>query len=732
MKILGFEIKKDIKKSEAKKELGGTGTTIFGGQISDEEYVSDLRGTSALTTYDKMRRSDGVVKASLMACGLPIRSANWYIKPASDEDKDKEIADFVSQNLFEGMTITWDDFLRQALLCLAFGFSVFEKVFQPVEFQGKQMIGWKKFSPRMQKTVFKWETEDGGDGITQLLPNGVKASIPIEKLLIFTHQKEGDNWQGMSILRSAYRPWFFKNHIEKINAIAFERQGLGIPYGILPKGYTSQDRNTMEELLKNVRANEQGYLIQPEGWEIEFKDMKAGTTKDPDETIRRYNREILISVLAQFLDLGSGSTGSRALSTDQSATFHNNLIAIAKTIQDIINKYAIRQLVDLNYTVEEYPVLEYSYIGIPRYKDIAESLSKLVHQGAIIPDERMENHLRQLMDLPEKEEDAEEPEGEEKDEPEEEPEEEPKEEFDDRLKTASEFRPWRKLTFAEQKVNFKDIRDKMDSASEELRKKLKKITTKIADDLIRQFEMVLEASTNTEKKKRVKEIEAKYQGEYRKALYNSIRDNFQYGKMMAAHEMKKDVPPTPAESLQVMSKQADTLTEIMANDLIKEGKLTLLTELQKKQFNFSDSLNNIMKSIKTGAKSIALNAAVINVGGAINQGRRATFKKYKDDIYALQRSEILDSVTCSYCMSVDGRVFRKSDSFTNIDSFHSHCRGLWVEILKEEEEKPKIQGIPKTLRKNFDKINKFTPPKRPIVKKDSLAAEFLRKQEENE
>jgi phage gp29-like protein len=720
MKIGPFQF--SIKKSEMTKELGHPGTSIFNGQVSDEDYVSELTGSSALETYNKMRRSDGVVKAALLACELPIRAANWYVTPASEDEKDIEVADFVSHNLFEAMSITWDDFLRQALLCLPFGFSVFEKVFKPVDFNGQQMIGWKKFSPRLQTTIFQWETESGEDGITQQLVTGRRVSIPIEKLLIFTYQKEGDNWLGTSILRSAYRSWFFKSHIEKINAMAFERQGLGIPYGILPRNATSEDRDKMEELLKNIRANEQSYLIQPENWEIEFKDMKAGTLKDPDETIRRYNREILISVLAQFLDLGSGSTGSRALSTDHSSVFHNSLAAVAKMIQDVINKYAIKQLVDLNYTVSEYPSLEYSYVGIPRYKDISEALSKLIQTGAINSDKGLESHLRQIMDLPEKDEESE---GEE---PKEEPKEEPGEEQEEmsEKKTFSEFTPFRKLTFAEKKVNFSDIHRKMEEATNKLRIELGKIVKKSADDLIRQFEMVLESPSNKEKRERLKKINVKYKSEYRKALYNSVLNMFQYGKMMAAHEMKKEVPPTPSKSLSIISGLADSLTEIMADDLMKEGKLTLLNELQKKQFNFSEALNNVISNIRASGKSIVMNAAAINIGGAINQGRRASLTAYKDDIYALQRSEILDSVTCEYCMSIDGRTFRKNDAFTKTDSIHSFCRGIWVEIMKEEKEKPAISGMPKTLRERFKSVNKFNPPKHPIIKKDSLAAEYLR------
>ncbi len=722
MRLFGYEIKL-FKEPRMNEELGATGTTIFGGQITGEDYVGELTGVSALTTYDKMRKSDGVVKAALLACELPIRAANWYIEPASDDDSDKEVASFISECLFSKMSITWDDFLRQALLMLAFGFSVFEKVFQPVDFDGKQMIGWRKFAPRLQKTIQKWQTQEGKDGLVQMLPTGGNnISIPIEKLLIFTHQKEGDNWLGISVLRSAYRPWFFKGHIEKINAIAFEKQGLGIPYAKLPKGYSEKDRDKAEELLKNVRANEQGYMIIPDGWEIGFTDMKAGTLMNPDETIRRYNREILISVLAQFLDLGSGPTGSRALSADHSSTFHNNLTAVAKTVQDVINKYAIKQLVDLNYTVEKYPSLEYSYIGLPRYKEVSEALSLLVAQGAVVPDNKLEDYLRQLMNLPKKPIEI----IEEKEVVEKPKQDELKEE--DIKKKASEFFGWRELTFAERKVNFADIRQKMDTASERLRIELDKVLSKSSNELIRQFQMVLEAPTSTEKRERLNKIDVKYQGEYRKLLYNSILDMFQYGKMMAAHEMKKEVPLTPANSLQLMSKLADGLTQVMADDLMKEGKLALLTGLQKKQFNFSETLNRIISGIRDAAKSIVMNAAILNISSAMSQGRRATFSIYGDDIYALQRSEILDDVTCNYCMSIDSRIYRKNDNFTMTDSIHSNCRGLWVEIMKEEVEKPPITGMPQSLREAFDTVNVFAPPRHPIIKKNSPAAEFLKEE----
>lgn len=723
MRIGRFELKLFANPAQKDVEIGSSGTSIFDGYISDEDYVSELTGSTAISTYDEMRKSDGVVKAAILACELPIRAANWFIEPASDDEKDKEVADFVSDCLFNKMSITWDDFLRQCLLMLPFGFMVFEKVFASVMFDNQEMIGWKKFAPRLPATILKWQTEAGESGVTQTLPTGANVSIPIEKLIIFTNNKEGDNWVGISVLRSAYRPWFFKSHIEKINAIAFERQGLGIPYAKLPKGFTKKDRAKAETLLENLRANEKLHLVEPDGWEVGFKDMKAKTAKDPDSSIRRYNREILISVLAQFLDLGSGSTGSRALSADHSSTFHNNLTAVAKQVKDVINKYAIRQLVNLNFTVSEYPKLEFSNIGLPRYAELAKAMTSLTQQGIIKPDEKLEDFIRQLMNLPEKPELEEE----EKEKPtstpkqkELKPEDEEKE-----AREMSEFSSWRALTFAEKKVNFKDIVRKMNAAEKQLKSVIRKILSEAANDLIRQMQIFLGTTSSPEKRERLKNMAVKYQGQYRKEIFNATKDMFEYGKMISAHEMKKTVPATPAKSLQNISKNADALTTTMADGLMKAGKMALLLGLQQNK-SMTETLGNVTKSIRKEVKNNLYNTPSITVNGAINQGRRSSFTYYQKDIYALQRSEILDEVTCNYCMSIDGRVFRKRDSFTHTDGIHSNCRGIWVSIMIKEEEKPNIGGIPKTLRERFETINVFKPPKTPIIKKDSLAADFLR------
>jgi predicted transcriptional regulator YdeE len=76
---------------------------------------------------------------------------------------------------------------------------------------------------------------DGQPGITQQLdaplttgPNKGQSnvSIPAQKLVIFTHRREGDNYEGRSSLRSAYKHWFFKDTLYRLDGIRHERQGV--------------------------------------------------------------------------------------------------------------------------------------------------------------------------------------------------------------------------------------------------------------------------------------------------------------------------------------------------------------------------------------------------------------------------------------------------------------------------------------------------------------------------
>lgn len=393
------------------KDVGASGTYITEGYIREEDNAV-LDGLSGLRIYDMMRRTDAQVYATLLAMEQPIRTTKWTVQPAVNEDgevdeEDKEIAEFVEEALFRRMDTTWDDFLRQVLTMLPFGFSIFEKVYKPIE--DRVYIG--KLAMRLARSVERWQTEDGKPGITQTLQNnnytekgGIKPyriSIPQEKLLVFSYRREGDNYEGVSVLRSAYKHWKIKDQLYRFDAVRHERASIGIPKITLGAGSTETDREIAISMVKNIRGTEQTGVVLPNpDWVFEFVDLKGNSGTDIYEAIKHHNREISKNILAQFLELGDTQSGSRSLSEDQSGLFLLTLAGVAQQIADTINRFLIPELVKFNFDTDRFPTLEFNKLGDLEYDKWANALKTLADAGILTPDEDLEVFVRESMDLP--------------------------------------------------------------------------------------------------------------------------------------------------------------------------------------------------------------------------------------------------------------------------------------------------------------------------------------------
>jgi len=755
MQFLGYEVNlsrtaaEPASKPRTKKglEIGDSGTRILDGVVS-EEYNSKLLGQKGIEIYDEMRKSDASVKAALSATTLPIRAATWYVEPASDEAKDQEIAEFVQKALMEWQSIEWEDLLRQALLSLPFGYMVFEKVYATHTDGGKTYVVWDKLAPRMPRSIQKWAIGSGSEpGVTQRKSDGTTVEIPMEKLVVIVHEKEGDNWEGTSILRPAYKHWYMKNTFYKIDAIAFERQGLGVPFAKLPENYTEADRSTAENILTNLRANSKAFILEPHDYEIGFKDMMAKTTRDPSSSIAHHNREILKSVLAQFLDLGSGAegaTGSRAVSQDHSELFLQAVSAVADTIANAFNKQAIKELVDLNFdTVEKYPVLTYTKLAKEDVASISAAYQTLSTAGAIIPTDNDEQYFRNMLGLPERDPDEDpgrKPETKEDIDPEDttnskKPKADDKEEMSelvawlkknsDRQSFAEDgtFKPYRKLTFAEEKVDFEALQRQMDKLEADFDTRTKELLHGAREEYMRALTKAALAGDT----RAIKDATLKVQSDYARIIKQAVTAAYTYGKTNAAKEMGVAAPANPQEILRQIDIQSDTIADRQIAEIIGDSKNAYVQALNKGA-SVAVALAAADEAAQAAIDALTSDASAILMAGYINHGRNTVFTKNGDDIHALQRSEILDTTTCNFCLSVDGRVLDKGDSFTSNTIFHSNCRGIWVAIKTDEQELPSIGGVPKAIRDRFgDAVNDLVQPKRPIVRKDAPAAKEARR-----
>lgn len=380
-------------KALAGKEQGTSGTNISGGVILFSDYNPKLNGLQAISVYEEMR-NDASVNASLEAIKLPIQSADFVADPASDDEADVRIAEEVNAQLEPLL----DQYLDEALTHLEFGFCLHEMVFEPMDLGYGVRLGLKKLAYRKQTTVAAWVTKDGQPGITQRTMDGKEASIDAVKLVRITRKQMGDDYQGRSILRTAYRNYYIKDKLYKIDAVGHERHALGVLDITVPKGADEKDKTKMRKLARQVRANQEMYLEHPEGWTVQFLDNKANSMKDSEPSINHHDRQILKNVLAQFLDIGAqGSSGTRNVSEDQSRLFALAIERVAKQIVGALQKSFVEAYMELNYTGRKAPTLRVANLSDDNVPVISEAIKKFVEAGVLHPTKGDENTVRRMV-----------------------------------------------------------------------------------------------------------------------------------------------------------------------------------------------------------------------------------------------------------------------------------------------------------------------------------------------
>jgi hypothetical protein len=385
------------------RELGSSSPSPFWGA---REYNNQLRGHTGLKKFDEMVRSDASVSGSLLLAKTPVLGARWFIEPykAPGSDtvsaRDRNAAQFIWWNLTEGMTTSWPQFLNELLKMLDYGYYMFEKVFTDNHPLKPGMVCWQKMAPRHPVDVSSWlyDSNGGPDGVRMYDERGRESEIPIpiDKLLVFTHEKEGGDMTGKSKLRSAYKHWYMKQNLEKIDAIQKERHGIGVPIIKLPVGFSSPDKLLAEQMGRNLRTNERAHIVLPPMWDLIFAKLE-GQPVDTLRSIEYHDRMIWQNVLAKWM-----SNTSANIKDDDRIFFLQATRYIAECVQDVINKYAIPQLVDYNWSrIKGYPKLRARRIGEQAdWRTLTFALRNLGGANMLTPDEALEEQLREEMDLP--------------------------------------------------------------------------------------------------------------------------------------------------------------------------------------------------------------------------------------------------------------------------------------------------------------------------------------------
>ncbi len=371
-------------------EIGSSGLNTFSGTIHEEQLRELQDPARRAATYRQMLDNDAIVGASIYLLDQLVRQVPWRVEPAEgDKSPQGEIAADFIDSCFKDLDRPFKDTISEILGVVPIGWAWHETVLKrrlgpqsdpqlqadgtfteelPSSRFNDGKIGWDKFAGRAQETLHKWEFDAHGNVLAfvqRAPPRFQEVRIPLAQSLHFRTSARGNNPEGQSALRRAFRSWYFKTIMEEIQAIGVERDLAGLPIfgvpgeymkaGTLPSNLQAE-RATFEKMVRNIRQGKQASILYPLVYDrngnLKFKlDLMASGGRrqfDIIKLMQYYDQRIAMMVFADVILLGHEKVGSFAL--DSSKTHRVAMVAgtTLDLIEDQFNRRAIPRLLAMN------------------------------------------------------------------------------------------------------------------------------------------------------------------------------------------------------------------------------------------------------------------------------------------------------------------------------------------------------------------------------------------------
>lgn len=413
-----------------KGATGVSGTRIYSGRISEERHP-ELAGTAWAQAAMDMLRTDPVIAAGWTALRQTLLSAEWAFEPLPGGSR--EIADWLDDALGTGgrsgrMVESFEAALARILVYHPVGFRYVEPVWR-VDDDGVRV---ERLADRVPVAHWRWVTDAAGRlvEVIQVPPAGseriatVRTSyrIPANKLLLFTHQGEGVNFEGVGSLRPVWWLWKLKRDVLDIAAIGWERWAVGTPIAeydpaelqasaqeLAGLGFESAG---VADIIERLETSLQRYVSHESSWLSVVRGIKLTTLGGDGRAfdvgaavalVEHLNQEMLITLLVQFLLLGVNNTGARAVGDTHLDFFRASALNVLDHIAGVIGGAAAPgaglagRLLDWNFpglAPTDRPRLRHQGVDAGRLIGVLGDLAGGVGAGLLTPTDDVESAIR--------------------------------------------------------------------------------------------------------------------------------------------------------------------------------------------------------------------------------------------------------------------------------------------------------------------------------------------------
>jgi len=669
-----------------KDNIGESGTLFQSGKLY-EEYLGKLQNAYiGASVYDKMRRSDSEIARVIRVISTPIKSAQFVFEEKDLKDE-KQIFQAKFKNFIFKECIDWDTVLYEVLNYLVYGFAVFEKIYTVKDTKEfGQITTLKSLSSRKQSTIYEWNRDKSTgelESIIQYISQGDSTgyhTIPSSDVLLFTNQKEGNNFEGISLLRTIYANYLRKDLYLRLDMMGLEKNAIGTPVIFLPQSLrnNASEFDKVKKVLSSYVAHEKQYLILPDELKKDGFEIKKGEYNSTavDKSIEREDFKMISSILANFLDIGTLQSGGNSQSDILKEMFLQSIQHIGKYISSVFSKEAHHIFV-MNYGEPEVK-LDMRATGISK-KDI-ETLAKVVSELGksqfLTPDENTESYLRKEVGLPKIIENKTNV--------------KPKEvkiEDTENKKVENKKVLLNKndelIDIIQKSVDVKAIKLLFDDSEQEYNDVIKRNLNKMQAKYINDLKVALNQSNPVGA---ISSIDIGFTGKLTTDLKQVLNDAYAKAQKQATKEIKAKMKLEKDGIIKRISSKiiiaVRQIVRTIQTDFENNSTLEAINQIDRGEEK-ETIINKVDASIATYiASKTAYKGSGATVNKFINNGRNNFFFENLDVIQGFMFSAVLDGGTTDICRSLDKQVFLPKDavSLQFTPPLHWYCRSILVPI----------------------------------------------------
>lgn len=343
--------------------------------------------------FEEMEEKDTHLFSQMQTRKLAVTGLDWEVQPFSEDDRDKQIAEFVDSQLKS--IENFDNILIDMLDAIGKGISIMELLWE-VDEDGSNVIEDIEY---VHPKKLIWDsTTDELKVCTKEFPSGV--GLPENKFVIHKYKAKSGHASRAGIMRVVSWMYLFKNYDIKDWVSFCEVFGMPLRLGKYDASASEDDKKQLMEAIVSLGTDAAG--IVPSSTLIEFIESQKTTSVEIYEKLARYcDEQMSKAILGQTLTADSGG-GSYAQSKTHNEVRHDLTVADSKALAVTIRRDIIRPLVEFNFGKDaDIPFFTFDCHEVEDQKEVVEIYKTLAcDMGLEIP----KSHIYKKFNIPKPEE----------------------------------------------------------------------------------------------------------------------------------------------------------------------------------------------------------------------------------------------------------------------------------------------------------------------------------------